>query len=147
MNIMFVCTGYTCRSPMAEGFMKHILKLNNNNHCNVISRGIYVGINSKTSSYSIKALSEYDINISSHIPMQISLSDIENSDIIITMTQSHKDALNMAYSGYEDKIMSISEFTDNDIKDPYGCDYEVYKICAKDIFNACNLIYDSIFGN
>ena len=147
MNIMFVCTGNTCRSPMAEGFMKHILKLNNNNHCNVISRGIYVGINSKTSSYSIKALSEYDIDISSHISMQISLSDIENSDIIITMTQSHKDALNMAYSGYEDKIMSISEFTDNDIKDPYGCDYEVYKSCAKDIFNACNLIYDSIFGN
>ena len=147
MNIIFVCTGNTCRSPMAEGFMKHIYS-SNNLHFNVLSRGLYVDPLSKPSQYSIKALSEYGIDISSHTPRQITLDDIKNSDIIITMTQSHKDALNMAYGGFDNKIISISEYTNGlDIKDPYGCDYETYKACAKDINNACKVIFDTIFGN
>ena len=75
MNILFVCTGNTCRSPMAEGYLRS-KKLGG---VTVLSRGLAcdgspVSLNSKT------AMAEVGIDISGHISRQITDRDIKNAD-------------------------------------------------------------------
>lgn len=132
MRVVFVCTGNTCRSPMAEGFLKHIC-----DNLEVISRGLYVPFADGASLYSINAMRKYDIDISNHTSSQLTVGDCDDADIIITMTSSHKNTILSAYPKYADKTFTLSEYAgeDGDISDPYGQDFAAYEACAKMIFN------------
>lgn len=141
MNIVFVCTGNTCRSPMAEGFAKHYLipKQDSNS---VTSRGLMVASGSVVSPNSVLAMKEYGIDISSHIPTALCQNDIADADIVLTMTSSHCNFIKTAFPQYSDIIFSLSEYVNtNDISDPYGQDLDVYMSCAAEIQEAViNLI-------
>lgn len=147
MNIVFVCTGNTCRSPMAEGFLKASAH-KKDKKINVCSRGLSVVTNSNVSKNSVDALKEYNIDISSHEPKQISLSDIENADLIITMTSQHAMYLKNISPNHQSKITSLADYTlTNDISDPYGCVFDVYKECAKEIKNAVSILLNKILND
>ena len=131
MNILFVCTGNTCRSPMAEGLFE---KYCQNEDIKSTSAGIYVIPGTKVSDFSIKALAHYDVDISGHIPKQISSNVMCSYDLILTMTNSHCDILKNIAPHCADKVFSFGEFVGgDDISDPYGCDFEQYVICASQI--------------
>ena len=75
MNIIFVCTGNTCRSPMAEGY----LKSKNIEGLTVISRGVLAD-GSPISQNSEISMGEIGINLSGHISKQLSIEDINWAD-------------------------------------------------------------------
>ena len=136
MNIVFVCTGNTCRSPMAEGLAKHYLSADNSSN-SIISRGLAVTPGSALSTNSVLAMKEYDIDISCHIPTPISRNDINNADIVLTMTSSHSVFLKSVFPHYSDIIFSLSEYLGVDnISDPYGQDLDAYISCAAQIHEA-----------
>ncbi|HHZ01170.1 MAG TPA: low molecular weight protein arginine phosphatase, partial [Tissierellia bacterium] len=66
MNILFVCTGNTCRSPMAEGLFKDMLRKNNIENIKVSSAGLSVFPGEHVNEKAIRALKEKGIDISSH---------------------------------------------------------------------------------
>ena len=136
MNIVFVCTGNTCRSPMAEGFARHYLSSEQGADC-VISRGLFVAPGSVVSANSVLAMKEHGIDISHHIPTAFSSKDIANTDIVLTMTSSHSDYVKKIFPEYSHIIFSLSEYLDvDDISDPYGCEPDVYINCAHEIQEA-----------
>ena len=148
MNIMFVCTGNTCRSPMAEGFMKHICKKNNIENVNVISAGISADEGAPVSHNAMLAADEYGVDISDHPAANLNMNVIVEADYIFTMTSVHSAYLKKMFPDYSGKIYSVGEFTGTgDRADPFGGDIKTYILCAKQLYDAVNNIYLKLYGN
>ena len=146
MNIIFVCTGNTCRSPMAEGLFKK--RLPHISDITVSSRGLAASTGSPASENSVIAASELGADISGHKAAMLSLKDVEAADFIFTMTSSQAQMLKTMVPQYADKIYSVAEYSDcEDISDPYGGDIEKYRRCAADIDSAVDVIYQKIQEN
>lgn len=139
MKIMFICTGNICRSAMAEGIMKKIVK-DKNIDAKVYSCGIYAETGDYATYNAIEAAKKYNVNISSHRATNIRESNIEEMDLILCATQSHKQSVIYLYPNLREKIYTMKEYAkldnngqDMDIKDPWGYDMNVYTNCVMEI--------------
>ena len=134
MNILFICTGNTCRSPMAEGYLKSLgIK-----DLSVSSAGIYAN-GEKVSSNSVTAMQDIGVDISSHISRPLTLEMVEKSSKIYTMTASHK-AILIQLGIDKDKLFTLDEV---DIIDPFGSDISAYRKCRSQITNAIDKIFNA----
>lgn len=125
-TILFVCTGNTCRSPMAEGFAraefeKHSLPYR------AKSAGIFP-TDQTANGKSIRAIASYGIDLSSHQTRRLTGDEIAQAERILTMTQDQEALLKQAFPFAKDKISVISP---EGIPDPYGGTQEDYEVCAK----------------
>lgn len=98
------------------------------------SKGLYVSFPSEASINAQKAVKEYGADLQNHISCQITMEDVKKSNLIITMTKAHKEALVSA--GVNDKIVTLYEFAgeEGDVQDPFGGNEEIYR-------KTCNEIY------
>ncbi len=132
MNILFVCTGNTCRSPMAAALFNKIA-MEKNLDVRIESAGLFANDGDRASANSIAAMKDYGIDLSSHRAKTVNGELLKQVDLALTMTVSHKTALEQ-YLG--DKVYTLCEFAgeNGDIPDPYGGDLEEYKLCADRIY-------------
>lgn len=134
MNIVFVCTGNTCRSPMAEGYLKS-KKLNN---IKVTSAGIFAD-GSPVSGNSAAVMKEAGIDISAHTSHPLTTDTINAADKIFCMSQSHLSALKSA--GVSKEKLELLGFG---IPDPFGGDTNEYRACRNQIFAAVDALFPDI---
>ena len=134
MNILFVCTGNTCRSPMAAAIMEKIC-VENDIDVLIESAGVFAEIGQKASDEAIQALDEMGIDLTYHRSKPVSEDLVEKSDLILTMTKAHAMILGGMADG---KVYSIMEYAglEGDISDPFGGDIEEYRETAKEIYDA-----------
>ncbi len=139
MKVMFICTGNICRSAMAEGILKKIVK-DKKVDIQVYSCGIYAEDGEGATYNAIYAAEKYDVDISKHKATNIRNSKIEEMDIILCATKSHKETVIYMYPNLKDKIYTMKEYAkidnngqDTDIKDPWGYDIETYMNCIDEI--------------
>ena len=132
-TILFVCTGNTCRSPMAEVFANQVFK-EQNLPFNAISRGI-MAVTSPASANSLEVVSKQNLNLDNHTAKLLDYEDVKNAHLIITMTYSHKNQILSHLPEYQDKVYTLSELSDEDvdIADPFGGSLEEYESCADQI--------------
>lgn len=143
MKILFVCTGNTCRSPMAASMMNKICKENDMDvECS--SAGIFAEKGSKASKHSIEAMKNYSIDLSNHSATPLTEALISEYDLILTMTEGHKTMISALA---KDKIYTLCEYAgyDGDITDPYGGNLTQYKECAQDIYDCLTDIAEKIY--
>lgn len=146
MKITFVCTGNTCRSPMAEALLAKKLKAGGIN-AEVQSRGLSVHSNESVNPKACEALSTLGIYNFNHNAMQLELSDIASSDIVLTMTQQQKRQLIKLYPNDKYKIFTLSEYAADsldDITDPFGKSQVFYNYCCSELSALIDLLYDEI---
>ncbi|ABS34532.1 low molecular weight protein arginine phosphatase [Clostridium botulinum] len=140
MNILFVCTGNTCRSFMAEAIFN---SLNNMEELTAKSAGIAVVPGSVSSSNACKIINE-DINVdlSNREAIQLDEEILDQSDLILTMTYSAKDLLSNLSLEDSDRIFCITEYVGQkgEILDPFGGDIEVYKNTYEQLKNIILLL-------
>lgn len=138
MKILFVCTGNTCRSPMAEGILSK-MSADNGLDIQVKSAGIFALAGGKASEYSIEVMSENGMDISKHTSSLLTEDVIRGSDLILTMTISHKmDIINM-FPFAESKTYTLNEYAFNkekNIADPYGGRKKDYQNTYNEIYVA-----------
>ncbi len=129
MRIVFVCTGNTCRSPLAEGLFKAKLEKLNITDIEVTSAGLAAFPNDEVSPNSVNAAKKYGVDISAHRARPLSPYMLDEA-VFFCMSASHVNAL-LPYVG-EDRVFLLG----SGISDPYGSNQEIYDRCAAQINTA-----------
>ncbi|MBQ8761916.1 MAG: low molecular weight protein arginine phosphatase [Clostridia bacterium] len=126
-TVLFVCTGNTCRSPMAVSILKSMLK-EKEIKAKVLSAGISVNEGEPMAENACVALKKLGIRKSKHTATQITKQNLEKCDLILTMTENQKFSLPRLK-----KIICFKDLTGFDVLDPYGQDVDAYINVAKQI--------------
>jgi len=128
-KILFICTGNTCRSPMAEGFFNQLARAEAP-EWQANSAGLDAsGTPAAATCNAITAAREYGVDLSGHRSQRLSQALVDEADLLLTMTAAHKQRVEGRFAGATGKVHTLLEFTDQegDIDDPYCgslCDYQ-----------------------
>ncbi|MBO8137822.1 MAG: low molecular weight protein arginine phosphatase [Desulfotomaculum sp.] len=150
MKILFVCTGNTCRSSMAEGLAKALLAEKGiNEDIEVISAGTCAFPGSPAAEQAVQALEERGIDIKSHRAAVLDEELIKSADLILTMTSSHKQQVLQISSEAGEKTYTLADYAGEggDIPDPIGQPLEVYKSCADRLEKLIEKALDKLLKN
>jgi len=138
MNVLFVCTGNTCRSPLAEVLLRKLLSENNIENINVQSCGLSAYQGCPASENSAMIAPEFGCSLNFHEAKQFNDKLADWADIIITMSESHKQVIERFFERYSSKVKVLG----NGISDPYGGDLEEYRQCATQIESELKKLID-----
>ncbi len=119
-KILFVCTGNTCRSPMAEHLLKEKLRKMKIDDIEVESAGLSAFFPQKASKNAILVMNELGIDISSHVSRLINEEMIKESNLILTMERYRKEVITKMYPVVMDKVFTLKEYVLDD-KKRIGC--------------------------
>jgi len=128
-KVLFVCTGNTCRSPMAEALLKKIAA-EENLPVEVHSAGIAAFPGAPPRPEAVEVCREKGMDLSSYQSQPLSKTLVLESDHILTMTGKHKEMILKKMPALEGKVALFSEFAGSgieDVEDPIGQSVEVYR--------------------
>ncbi|MEC9490636.1 MAG: low molecular weight protein arginine phosphatase [Halanaerobiales bacterium] len=133
-RIIFVCTGNTCRSPMAEHLLRDMIENSEElakDNWEILSAGISAIKGVKASDKTEEVMRELNLDLSDHISRNIETIELKKSDIILTMSRKHSRFLILDHTDLADNIFTLKEFAENkngkDIEDPFGLSLQVYR--------------------
>ena len=109
-HILMVCTGNTCRSPMAEGILKSILDHRGEDGITVSSAGISGLNNYPATKYAVEAARHWGVDISAHRAQSLSGDIIKSADLILAMSPEHVEYILRVDSSADKKTFLIKAF-------------------------------------
>lgn len=141
-SVLFVCTGNSCRSVMAEGLLEKRLKELGKDNITVRSAGVMALGGVAPTDETIKVMSDEGIDVSGHRTKGVTHDLIKNSDVILVMEKLHKDIISKDVPEAASKIYLLKEFGNPvkakghdklGIRDPMGMPIDVYMDCLGEI--------------
>ena len=137
MNLLFVCTGNTCRSPMGEGIARAVGR-ELGVEVVTLSTGLFCVPGAKVSDEAVVAVRELvGEDISEHSSRPLKADFVKAADYVLPMTEDHKKILLRQFPFEVAKIQTLAEWGHGagDVVDPFGSNQDVYNQCAEQIYN------------
>lgn len=134
VDILIVCTGNICRSPMAEGLLKHLLLPKWEGHVHIHSAGTYGLTGNPAEPHAVRTMEQMGIDIRDHRARPIDETMICTADFLIVMEEMHRDYISTVRPQAAQRIWLLGEFGRSgrliEVADPYGGPYAYYVECA-----------------
>lgn len=125
MKMMFICTGNTCRSPMAQAIFTDMAK-QSGIVFTVCSAGLYAQNEAPASENAVKACAEIGLDLKNHRAKSVMDENLNTTDLFVCMTMEHAQKL-MELGVPKDKIYILN------VSDPFGGGLQVYRDCRDEI--------------
>lgn len=132
-RILLVCTGNTCRSPMAAGLMRRAAERRAID-LEVASAGTAAAPDAPAAPEAVAVLLDKGVDLSSHRSRRLEAQDVEAADLVLTMTAAQRDRVLELAPGARDRVHTLSEYATgdaSDIPDPLGAGLERYRETAQ----------------
>ena len=132
--IAVVCTGNTCRSPMAETLLREQIrqKFGSEDAVRVLSAGVAAGAGSGASPQAVEVMGRRGLDLTGHSSQQLDDNVMNVADLVLTMTRGHRAAILAAWPNMQQRVHTLRR-DGGDITDPVGMPVETYEQCAQQI--------------
>ncbi len=140
MKIVFVCTGNTCRSPMAQIVFKKLLaekigcpinELENKGY-EILSGGLAASDGMTASANATLVVQKLGVSLEDHQSRYVNLDLLQHADAVLVMTKNHLDTIKNRFHDQKLPVQLLS-FSGADISDPFGGDEITYSRCLAEI--------------
>jgi len=135
-KVLFVCSGNTCRSPLAEAFARHYLGHTGDAGWTVASAGLSAATGSSASALAVTVAGEFGLDLSGHRARQLTGEMLDSADLVLAMTAGHKARLLEQKPHLAGKVYLVKEYISGmseDVADPFGGDLAVYRAVALEL--------------
>lgn len=137
-RVLFVCTGNTCRSPIAQGVFEKLIEKWRIRGVSCTSAGISAFSGDPASGEAVRAASEVGVDLTGHRSRLLTRPLLEQADLVVCMTQQQLNAVCAAAP--EKPVVLLSHGVD----DPYGGDIWRYRHCVDQVFDGMQEILECV---
>lgn len=150
MKVLFVCTGNTCRSSMAEALARKIRdgRPAPGAGLEFSSAGVAAWPGDRPSWQAVEVMAELGVDLTGHAASRLRREDVEEADLILTMTAYQRDAVLSFVPSAEKKVFTLAEYAGagGEVPDPIGQPVEVYRRCARRLEELIARVLDRLCG-